>query len=194
MLSVEISLPTGENAGNLDSRQWFAVRVKSQKERSIATSIESRGFEEFLPVYQCRRRWSDRMKSMDLPLFPGYVFCRVDPPLRLPILTVPGVLHFVGIGRVPVAIEDAEMAAIQRAVRSGLRVEPSAYLDVGQRVRLEEGPLAGLEGILIEIRKHYRVVVSLSLLKRSVAVEIEHDWVTPLDVKPVHPYLRAITA
>ena len=104
------------------------------------------------------------------------------------------IFHFVGIGRVPAPIDDAEMAAIQCAVRSGLRVEPSAYLDVGQRVRLEEGPLAGLEGILTEIRKHYRVVVSLSLLKRSVAVEIEHHWVTPLDAKPIHPYLRALTA
>ena len=194
MLSPEILLQSVGNTDNLDPRRWFALRVKSQREKSIAESIGSKGFEEFLPLYQCRRRWSDRMKSMELPLFPGYVFCRIDPLIRLPILTVPGVLHFVGIGRVPAPIDDGEMAAIQRAVRSGLRVEPSAYLDVGQRVRLEEGPLAGLEGILIDIRKHYRVVVSLSLLKRSVAVEIERHWVTPLGVSPVHPYLRAMTA
>jgi len=194
VLSTETLLQNVENTDNLDPRRWFALRVKSQRERGIAASIGSKGFEEFLPLYQCRRRWSDRMKSMELPLFPGYLFCRIDPLIRLPILTVPGVLHFVGIGGVPAPIDDAEMAAIQRAVRSGLRVEPSAYLDVGQRVRLEEGPLAGLEGILIEIRKHYRVVVSLSLLKRSVAVEIERHWVTPLGVSPVHPYLRAMTA
>jgi len=194
VLSMEVSLPNVENADNPDLRRWFAIRVKSQRERSIAASIGTKGFEEFLPLYHCRRRWSDRMKSMELPLFPGYVFCRIDPLLRLPILTVPGVLHFVGIGRIPAPIDDSEMAAIQCAVRSGLRVEPSAYLEIGQRVRLEEGPLAGLIGILVEIRKQYRVVVSLSLLKRSVAVEIERHWVTPLDVKPVHPYVRAITA
>ena len=194
MSIAEISLPNAQNIDDLDTRRWFAVRVKSQRERGIAASIGSKGFEEFLPLYQCRRRWSDRMKSMELPLFPGYVFCRIDPLIRLPILTVPGVLHFVGIGRIPAPIDDAEMAAIQCAVRSGLRVEPSAYLEIGQRVRLEEGPLAGLEGILIEIRKQYRVVVSLSLLKRSVAVEIERHWVTPLGVSPVHPYLRAMTA
>ena len=194
MLNAQISLPNVENPDDTDSRRWFALRVKSQRERSIAASIGSRGFEEFLPLYQCRRRWSDRMKSMELPLFPGYVFCRIDPLVRLPILTVPGVLHFVGIGKTPAPIDDAEMAAIQSAVRSGLRVEPSAYLEIGQRVRLEEGPLAGLVGILAEIRKQYRVVVSLSLLKRSVAVEIERHWVTPLDVKPVHPYVRAMTA
>jgi len=194
VLNAQISLPNVENPDDTDSRRWFALRVKSQRERSIAASIGSRGFEEFLPLYQCRRRWSDRMKSMELPLFPGYVFCRIDPLVRLPILTVPGVLHFVGIGKTPAPIDDAEMAAIQSAVRSGLRVEPSAYLEIGQRVRLEEGPLAGLVGILAEIRKQYRVVVSLSLLKRSVAVEIERHWVTPLDVKPVHPYVRAMTA
>jgi len=194
VLNAQISLPNVENTDDTDLRRWFAVRVKSQRERGIAASIGSKGFEEFLPLYQCRRRWSDRMKSMELPLFPGYVFCRIDPLIRLPILTVPGVLHFVGIGRIPAPIDDAEMAAIQCAVRSGLRVEPSAYLEIGQRVRLEEGPLAGLEGILIEIRKQYRVVVSLSLLKRSVAVEIERHWVTPLGVSPVHPYLRAMTA
>src|SRR6516225_1357830 len=124
---MEVSLPNVENADNPDSRRWFAIRVKSQRERSIAASIGTKGYEEFLPLYHCRRRWSDRMKSMELPLFPGYVFCRIDPLLRLPILTVPGVLHVVGIGRIPAPIDDSEMASIQYAVRSGLRVEPSAY-------------------------------------------------------------------
>jgi transcription antitermination factor NusG len=139
-----------------------------------------KGYEEFLPVYQSRRRWSDRVKSVELPLFPGYVFCRLNVEYRLPILTIPGVLHFVGLGRVPVPIDDAEVADLQTAVRCGLEVGPWPYLDVGQRVRLEAGPLAGLEGILVEQRKQHRIVVSVSLLQRSVAVEIEADWVTPL--------------
>ena len=113
---------------------------------------------------------------------------------RLPILTVPGVLYFVGIGRTPVPIDDREMIAIQSAVRSGLRVEPWAYLDVGQRVRLEEGPLAGLEGILLDIRKQCRVVVSLSLLKRSVSVEIERHWLSPVGATRALAYTRAFTA
>ena len=165
---------------NSGSRQWFALRVKSNCEKIVATGISYKGFEEFLPLYQRRQRWSDRFKSIASPLFPGYVFCRIDPRVRLPILTIPGALHFIGIGKAPVPIEDSEIAAIQRAVRSGRPVAPWAYLSAGQLVRFDDGPLAGLEGILIESRKQCRVVVSVTLLKRSVAVEIERGWVTPL--------------
>ena len=165
---------------SLESVHWFALRVKSQCERSVAAVIRNKGFDEFLPIYESRKRWSDRVKSVKMPLFSGYVFCRLDPKLRLPILTIPGALHFVGIGKVPAPIDGAEIAAIQAAVRSGLAAEPFAYIDVGKRVRLDNGPLAGLEGILVEIRKQYRVVVSVTLLRRSVAVEIERHWVTPL--------------
>jgi transcription antitermination factor NusG len=175
------------------SSRWFAVRVRSQQERIVATAIRQKGLEEFLPFYQCRRRWSDRVKSVELPLFPGYVFCQIDPVFRMPVLTIPGVMHFVGIGRIPVPIEDAEILAIQSAARSGLRVEPSAYLNVGQRVRLEEGPLEGLEGILVEIRKQWRVVVSLTLLQRSVAVEIERHWVVPVSARPLLAQIPAFT-
>src|SRR6266498_254568 len=147
------------------SRRWFALRVKSNCEKMVATVVSHKGFEEFLPLYQVRPRWSDRINCVDLPLFPGYVFCRLDARLRLPILKIPGALQFVGIGKVPIPIEDAEIAALQQAARSGLPAEPWAYLEVGQLVRLEAGPLAGLEGMLTETRKQYRVVVSVSLLK-----------------------------
>jgi transcription antitermination factor NusG len=168
------------NFDNIGSRHWYALRVKSNCEKLVATAVRNKGFEEFLPLYRSCRRWSDRLKSVELPLFPGYTFCRIDPDFRLPILTIPGALNFIGIGKVPVPIDDPEIAAIQNAVRSGLPAEPWAYLNVGQLVRLDDGPLAGLEGILIETRKQYRVVVSVSLLQRSVAVEIERNWVTPL--------------
>jgi transcription antitermination factor NusG len=163
---------------------WFALRVKSRFEKLVASMAHNKGFEEFLPIYQCRRRWSDRFKSVELPLFPGYVFCRLDPEHRLPLLTIPGVLHVVGIGRIPVPIDDAEIDAIRAAIGSGLGVEPWPFLQVGQHVRLEYGPLAGLEGCLVEVRKQHRLVVSVTLLQRSVAVEIERDWVAP--VHPVH--------
>jgi transcription antitermination factor NusG len=153
--------------------QWFALRVKSRSEKLVALIARNKGFQEFLPLHQCRRRWSDRFKSVELPLFPGYVFCRLNPERRLPILTIPGVLHFVGLGRIPVPIDDAEIAAIEIAVRSGLQIEQWPFLNVGQRVRVEFGPLAGVEGILVEVRKQRRIVVSVSLLQRSVGVEIE---------------------
>jgi len=169
--------------GQLASEQWFALRVKSRCEKVVAAVANNKGFEAFLPLYMSRRRWSDRVKSVEFPLFPGYVFCRLDPQRRLPLLTVPGVLHFVGLGKTPAPIEDAEILAIQSAVASGLSTEPWPFLEVGQRVRLEEGPLAGLEGFLVEVRKRYRVVVSVTLLRRAVAVEIDRGWVAPLDAR-----------
>src|ERR1700756_2963015 len=119
--------------------QWFAPRVKSNCEKIVASVARNKGFEEFLPTYQSRRRWSDREKSIELPLFPGYVFCRINPNFRLPLLTIPGALHFIGVGKVPLPIDDWEIEAIQRAVNSGLVIEPWAYLEVGQLVRLDRG-------------------------------------------------------
>jgi transcription antitermination factor NusG len=162
--------------------KWFAIRVKPQAERVVATIARYKGFEEFLPLYKTRRRWSDRFQWVDLPLFPGYLFCRLkNEESRLPILTIPGVLHFVGIGKIPVPIDDREVAAIQATIQSGLLAEPWPFLDVGQKVRIEEGPLTGTEGILVEIRRKQRIVVSVSLLSRSIAVEIERHWARPLD-------------
>src|SRR5208282_5817358 len=117
--------------------RWFAVRVKPRAEQVVATVARYKGFEEFLPVYKARRRWSDRFKWVDLPLFPGYVFCRLKEESRLPILTIPGVLHFVGIGKIPVPIDDAEVAAIRTAIQSGLCAEPWPFMNIGQRVLIE---------------------------------------------------------
>ena len=163
------------------SERWFAVRVKSRAEKAVAMMARNKGFEEFLPLYASRNRWSDRTKSVEMPLFPGYVFCRLNPERRLPVLTIPGVLHFVGIGKTPFPVADAEVAAIRRAVACGLSAEPWPFLEVGQRVRLERGPLAGIEGILLEACKEQRLIVSVTLLQRSVAVAIERHWVTLLD-------------
>jgi transcription antitermination factor NusG len=156
--------------------QWYALRVKSNCEKNVAAGIEGKGLEGFLPLYTRRHRWSDRIKSVESPLFPGYVFCRIDPARRLPVLTIPGALHFVSIGKEPVPVDESEISAILTAIRSGLPAEPWNYLEVGQRVRIEEGPLAGIEGILSENRKQLRVVVSVTLLQRSVAVEIDRTW------------------
>ena len=185
VMDVEKSYDSGAD-------RWFALRVKSRAERVVAMMARNRGFEEFLPVYRSRHQWSDRKKSIEIPLFPGYVFCRLAPERRLPLLTIPGVLHFVGIGKVPVPIEEEEITAIRTAVESGLSAEPWPFLEIGQRVLLEGGPLAGLEGILIEARKQQRLVVSVTLLKRSVAVGIERHWVRPLDAsgRPAIPQIR----
>ena len=157
--------------------RWYALRVKARSERVIAAAARRKGFEGFVPVYLTERRWSDRTKPTELPLFPGYVFCRLNPAFRLSLLTIPGVLHVVGTRRAPVPIDDMEMAAIQAATQPGLRTEPWPYFQGGRPVKLSGGPLAEIEGFLIDAGDRYRLVVSMSLLSRSLAVEIDRAWI-----------------
>jgi len=158
---------------------WFALDVRRRYENIVGAHLNGKGFEWFLPLYTSRRRWSDRFKEIEQPLFPGYVFCRLDLKDRLPVLMIPGVNLIVGSGRTPIPIDDSEIAAIQTAVTSGIPTAPWKFLQIGQRVSIERGPLCGLEGILLGFRGQHRLVLSVTLLRRSVAVQIEDAWVTP---------------
>jgi transcription antitermination factor NusG len=146
-----------------------------------ATHLEDRGYETFVPLYKMRRRWSDRVKELELPLFAGYLFCRLDPANRLGALTSPGVVRIVGVGKSPVPVDDQEIASVRSIVESGLQAEPHVYLHVGEQVRITYGPLRGLSGILLEKPGQQRLVVGVTLLRRSVAVSIEEEWAVPID-------------
>jgi transcription antitermination factor NusG len=159
---------------------WFALQTRYRSENSVATQLRGKGYEPFLPVYKSRRRWSDRVKELELPLFPGYLFCRFNSLDRLPILVTPGVLQIVGTGKTPMPVDDAEIAAIQITIQSGVAREPWPFPQVGQRVRVEYGPLHGLEGILLSFKGRHRLVLSVTLLQRSVAVEIDESWARPI--------------
>lgn len=159
---------------------WFAVQVRPRYENIAASLLRAKGYDEFLPLYTSRRRWSDRVKNIELPLFPGYLFCRMDPLLRLPVLMTPGVISIIGVGRIPVPVEDSEIEAVRTIVQSGVSAEPCPFLHVGQRVEITDGPLAGIDGQLIECRNSHRLVVSVPLLQRSVSVELQRGWVSPL--------------
>jgi transcription antitermination factor NusG len=171
-VSVEIDVETENIPCN-----WYALRVRSRHESTVATHLQARGYESFLPLYKCRRRWSDRFKEIDLPLFAGYVFCRFNLQNRLPVLAIPGVVHVVGVGRSPVPIDATEIVAIQTAVKSGLSREPWPFLELGDRVKIAHGPLCGVEGILFGFRGNQRLVLSVTLLQRSVAVQVDASWV-----------------
>jgi len=160
---------------------WYALQVRPRFEKAIASTLLSKGYEGFLPLYRHRSRWSDRMKEVQLPLFTGYLFCRLDLNRRLPVLITPGVMHIVGIGKIPHPVDEFEIAALQSIVVSGLQAEPRSYLSIGERVRIELGPLAGTEGILTSLKGSSRLVVSVNLLQRSVSVEIDESWVVPVD-------------
>jgi transcription antitermination factor NusG len=162
------------------SYPWFALQVRSRYENIVRAHLSGMGFESFLPLYTCRRRWSDRFKEIECPLFPGYVFCRLNPLDRRPILVIPGVSLIVGMGKTPIPIDETEIAAIQATVKSGLPSQPWPYLQIGRRVRIGHGPLYGLEGILLDFRGQHRLVLSVTLLNRSVAVQVDDAWVTLL--------------
>lgn len=175
-----------------DSKSWYALRVKSNFERVAATILEGKNVDVFLPTWRTRTRWSDRMKEIDSPLFPGYVFCRFDVNSRLPILTTSGVLSIVGNGRIPASIAEQEISAIQAVSRSGLASMPWPFLRVGQRVVVRKGPLAGMEGILLSLPNRYRIVISISLLQRSIATEIDADMVSPAQARFVRQPSAAV--
>ena len=166
-----------------DNPPWFALRIRSRCEKNVAAILKEKGFEVFLPLYRCRRRWSDRIKETEEPLFPGYLFCRFDLQKRLPILITPHVILIVGSGKMPVPVDDTEIAALQSIVDSGLQAWPWPFLRLGQTVRVLQGPLNGVEGTLVAFKTGHRLVVSVTLLQRSVAVEIDHDWVSHMASK-----------
>jgi transcription antitermination factor NusG len=159
--------------------EWYAVQVWAGREHLSAGHLRQRGYEIFLPCYRERRRWSDRIKTVERALFGGYVFCRVDVNAAGKIVTAPGVIRIAGDGHGPLHIPSAEIDAIQRIVETQLAAEPWAMPRVGERVRIEAGPLSGLEGVLVAVKNHHRFVVSIPLLQRAVAVEIDADWISP---------------
>jgi transcription antitermination factor NusG len=160
---------------------WYALRVKARHEESVSSGLRERGYADFLPSYTSTRRWSDRMRKMELPLFPGYLFCRFDFGRRLPILTTPGVMHVVGMGNLPTPVDEQEISALQAVVKSGLMMQPWPFLKTGQRVAIEDGPLRNVEGIVTEMKGTHKLVLSVTLLQRSVAVNVDRAWIRPLN-------------
>jgi transcription antitermination factor NusG len=164
----------------MSDERWYAVRTRSNFEQKAAWYLEANGQRVFLPTYRDKRKWSDRIKEIDVPLFNGYVFCRIAIDDRLPVLRAPGVVDIVSFGSRFEPVPDEQIDSVRAMIGSGLRVRPWPFLHVGQHVRIDHGPLAGVEGILTEIRNECRLIVSIPLLQRSVAAEVERDWLTSI--------------
>lgn len=156
---------------------WFAILVRTGREKTAGLLLENAGYECFLPVNRSTRRWSDRTKCIEVPLFPGYLFCRMNPHNRLTVLMTPGVIQIVGVGKTPIPVEEEEIAAIECVQRSGLSAMPWPHMQLGNVAQISEGPLRGLTGIVVKIKSGVKLVLSVSLLQRSVAVEVERSWV-----------------
>jgi len=176
---------------------WFALRVKFRHEKTVSQALRGKGYTEYLPLYRGRHRSGGRFQDVDLPLFPTYVFCRFDPLRRLPILMTPGVFCIVGTSVEPSPVNEEELSTVRHLIASGLHAEPWPFLQVGDPVYVEEGVLRGTHGTLQRLKNEYRLVISVTLLQRSVAVEIDRACVRPAGVTSTAaaiPQLRVATA
>jgi transcription antitermination factor NusG len=164
----------------IESEHWFAIYVRSHFERAVEQCLRGKGYQAFSPFYQTKRKRSGRTKTLDLPLFPGYVFCCFNPHKRLPVLTTPGIVNILGSGNVPEPVKLSEIRSIQTVAESGQPVKPWPFLQQGQKIRIEAGPLTGTEGTLLRIKNQFKLVVTVTLLQRSMAVELDQELVRPL--------------
>jgi len=156
----------------MQEHNWYAIQVRPQSEFVTSKALQNKGFEQFVPYYRSQRRWSDRKIELKLPLFPCYIFCRFDPQVRLPIITTAGVVRIVGTGKLPVPVDVREMDAVLKIARSQYKVEPHPFVTIGTRIRIEQGPLAGMEGI-VSGYKNRHLVFSVGLVERSISVELD---------------------
>jgi transcription termination/antitermination protein NusG len=161
----------------LSSEEWFAVRVKSNRERVTSLGLIGKGYEVFLPEYS--KPGANGRRSDHAPLFPGYLFCRFDATNRLPILTLPGVVHIVGLGKTPAPVDATELESLKVILKTGLPLNADESYTVGETVRIDEGPLAGVFGVIVG-QKSQRLLVSITLLQRSVSVALEREWICRL--------------
>jgi transcriptional antiterminator NusG len=164
--------------------QWFALRVRSRSEKLTSSNLEGRGYEVCSACAPQRRVWADRVRSVEMPMFPGYIFARLRPGQASDVLQAGGVVSIVSFGGRYCPVEDAEVESVQRVVESGVEVL-SESLRPGIQVRVVHGSLKGLEGVLVEVKNQRRLVVSVSLLQRAVAVEINDVMVEPVSNRPV---------
>jgi len=158
---------------------WYAAYTSGNHERRVGQQLGQRSVEYFLPVYESVRRWKDRRKKLELPLFPGYVFVRMALPERMRVLQIPGVACLVGFGGVVAALPDEEIEGLKKGLSSGVWAKPHPYLTAGRKVLVKNGPLAGLQGILTKRKNLVRLVVSVELIQRCVAVEIDEADLAP---------------
>ena len=177
--------PPPESVDDVDQRdeadrpQWFAIAVKPRYDKVVARILATKGFETFLPLYTKQHRYGERCKRSELPVFPGYMFCRFNAKRRLPILTTPGVTSILGTGNRPSPLPEAEITSLQTAIKARIPLLPFPFIQVGHRVRIEAGVLAGVVGTVVKVGQSARLVLSVTLLHRSVLLEIDRSHLCP---------------
>lgn len=179
---------TGGDANNCMTAEarWYALTVRHQHERQVGRLLESLGWEALVPVYRSRRQWSDRVKEIEAPLFAGYVFCRFPATDRIRVEDTPGVVQIVKFNGRPAPLGSDDITRIQAMLAAGVALRPWPYLRAGDRVRVERGPLRGLEGTLLRDGSGARLVIGVELLQRAIAAEVDPYAVVPVRVRAAH--------
>jgi len=155
---------------------WFALYTCANHEKRVATHLEARKVDYFLPLYSSVRRWKDRRVRLDMPLFPGYLFVRIALSARLRVLEAPGVVRLIGFNGQPYPLPKQEIESLRAGVLNAARIEPHPHLNIGSRVRVVRGPLRGAEGIFVRKKNVYRMILTIDVIARSAAVEVDaHD-------------------
>jgi transcription antitermination factor NusG len=161
---------------------WFAVYTTSRHEKRVAQHLTQRDIEYYLPLYRSQRKWNDGSRiTLELPLFPSYLFVRIKSTERARVLDVPGALAVVGGAgrRQPASLPDETIEALRRGLQSR-GAEPHPLLTVGQRARIRSGPLAGMEGVVLRKKNSFRVILTIEHIQRSIAVEVSGEELEPL--------------
>ncbi len=153
--------------------RWYAAYTCARHEKQVSRQLRDRDIDYFLPLYPSVRRWKDRRKEVEFPLFPGYIFVHIGEIERLRVLQVPGVAHLISFNGRPAPLDDNEIEALRNGIANGICPEPHPYLKAGRRVRVKYGPLAGVEGFLVRRKDKFRVVISIDLIMRSIAAEVQ---------------------
>lgn len=169
----------GRTSADLQGLRWYAVYTRSRHEKCVSRQLEGKSFRYFLPTYESLHRWNDRHAVVSLPLFPNYLFVRIQLADRIQVLTVSGVVALVGVHGYPTPIPDEEVETLRTCFAQKIRMEPHPYLTVGRRVRVIRGPFADAEGILLRRKGRFRLVLSINSIARSVAVEVDANDVAP---------------
>lgn len=160
---------------------WYAVYTRSRHEKTVATQLGDRSVDYFLPLYDTVRKWKNGRFHVQLPLFPGYLFVHIPLRERLRVLQVPGVVSIVGFKGEPAPLPRNDIEMIRDALTNGVQAGPHPYLRVGSRVRVKSGPLEGMRGILSRKKGHPRVIVSVDLIMRSIAIDIDASEIEPVE-------------
>jgi transcription antitermination factor NusG len=159
---------------------WFALQTTPRNEKQVERLLTHKGYECCLPLYRQKRRWSDRVIEVELPLFPMYIFCRFNSSAIGKAIATPGVTRIVGFGGRSAEVKIEEIEALQLLSQSSLLREPWAYIPTGTLVQVETGPLTGAQGIFCSGDEKRRLVISVTLLQRSVAVQLDENTVISL--------------